>query len=474
MLGRTSFTYSVAPLPTTRYDTPIAVMTDISTSFQTILSELARIAANPRAYLTDPTTTIPGIIQTGGGTIFINSKAEHEIALVADWLLNQRSSLHSSYTQSEWRSLIRRYFGSALPQLDTGTSLEDNARKLRNLIEQQLSHDVTAQRHGTTSFGCSLFSTPLESEFKIGPVLIQPKAAWLKYALDTNQISKISYNRLRRACLGRSLRKRKSSNESVQENSILTVLRTSQMICTITTEGLAPEMARQRSIIAARLALVSIALMWPNASYMLNSFRLSVDHGPRVVDTLPATLGKKTIGGWSWIGDPFGQNVSTEDWEKHTRSVRHMFDLAGEMISCWTSTKCYINASALLRCISQALFFFREGCREENDLMAIIKFTAALESLLSGKKNKLYDLLFARLNIKRTDVFRKDKTLKQIVERIYNVGRSRTLHGTNPDILHDWRETRQIADDLARACIVSSMHFLHKYPNATDPADLRT
>jgi hypothetical protein len=49
---------------------------------------------------------------------------------------------------------------------------------------------------------------------------------------------------------------------------------------------------------------------------------------------------------------------------------------------------------------------------------------------------------------------------------------SRTLHGTNPEILHDWSDARGLAESLTRLCLVYTMDWLHSHPTATSGGDL--
>jgi hypothetical protein len=138
------------------------------------------------------------------------------------------------------------------------------------------------------------------------------------------------------------------------------------------------------------------------------------------------------------------------------------------MIACWTSTPAYNQASPLLKKLAQSIFFFWEGYRDENDLMAIVKFTAALEALGAQKSSGIIKLVTVRLGKKADDKLVGDRTLKQVVERIYKSGRSRTLHGTNPDMLQDWSDDRAIAEILAKRCLVACMDCAEANPSATN------
>ena len=101
--------------------------------------------------------------------------------------------------------------------------------------------------------------------------------------------------------------------------------------------------------------------------------------------------------------------------------------------------------------------------------MSIVKFTASLEVLAKRKNSSgILELLKARFNMGEDDLITPDKTLKKMVELIYNRARSRTLHGTNIKILHDWSSVETSAEIITRNCIVSSMYFLLKNPDARE------
>ena len=203
--------------------------------------------------------------------------------------------------------------------------------------------------------------------------------------------------------------------DSMQEESILDVLKQAQMVCTVTTDGLAPEVAQKRSIIAAQLALTSISLLWEIPSRVLNGLRLTVDYAPRIIQTIPFTPGSRMIGGRRLVGIPHGPKMTEDNWSYITNDAQGFFDLAGKMIACWTSTTAYNNALPILRCLSQALYFFWDACQDENDLMSIVKFTAALESLVPGKKaNGVRKLANARLGIKDNEFITSNKTLRAV------------------------------------------------------------
>lgn len=448
-------------------------MTNIHRTFQEIISELERLAT-PEATKNDP-PYIPGLIAAGPeGSIVVNDKIEAQIRAVADWMLEQRPAAKAHHSLKEWRTAVRRAFGPALVQLDFNDPLEDNARKLKKIVEDAIDTAPAAVPCRFMTIGCTLFDKPLPSSVVIGPVLFEPKSDWLDRAVQIGQITKTTHSRLSRAFKGRRLRPRKNEILDLYERSLLEVLGHAQLACTVETEGLAPEMAQTRAIIGARLGQTAIALLWRTPSRILEGFHLSVDPGHRQIRTVPFIPGKPMIGGFQFKGQPHGPHIKDADWFELVTSERGFLDFAGRMISCWTSASAYNQASPLLRNLAQSIFFFFEGCRDENDLMSIVKFTAALEALAQGKSAGIIKLATSRLGIKENKKVVGNRTLKQVVDLIYTSGRSRTLHGTNPDIIHDWSDARAIAESLTRHCLVASMHWAEQNPTAKDPKGLLT
>ena len=161
--------------------------------------------------------------------------------------------------------------------------------------------------------------------------------------------------------------------------------------------------------------------------------------------------------------------VECDDITKIPNYDRQLFDLAGQMIACWTSYTEYSQASELLRGLTQALYFFWSGCNDDERLMSIVKFTASLESLSQQQNsNAILNLLKSRFNINEDDSIMSDKTLGQMVKLIYNRARSRTLHGTNDELLHDWSILKAQAETITQDCILSSMYFLTENPTETE------
>ncbi len=445
------------------------LVVEIYSSFRKILNELKRLQA-PSA-LEQKTPAFPGLIAAGPeGSILVNEEIEKEIRVIADWLRDHRPATKAQYRVKEWRAAVRKAFGPALMQIDLDFPVEDNSHKLKKLIEATVDATQEVIALHFTTIGCTLFEKPLVGPLAIGPVLFEPKDVWLNRARESGQLSGDNHSRLKDAFAGHPLPKAPETVQHLFERTIVDALLQSQLVCTVETRNFAPEMTKTRAIVGARLGQAAIALLWQLPSKTLEGFHLSVDHGRRLIRTVPYVPGKQTIGGLHSVGTSHGPSIESDDWDRIVVGWRNYFDVAGRMIACWTDA--HAQASDLLRNMAAALWFIWEGCRDENDLMAVVKFTSALEQLsqgAGGKSGGIMRLAAARLGLEPNDKIAGEKTLKQVVELIYSDARSRTLHGNNPFLNHDWSEVRVLSESLTRHCLVACMDWFEQNPTATDP-----
>lgn len=122
---------------------------------------------------------------------------------------------------------------------------------------------------------------------------------------------------------------------------------------------------------------------------------------------------------------------------------------------------------------AQALLWFTEGCRNRVHLGAIVNFMAALDALASGEREKGFRrLINARLGLENDQPLKRGgPPLQATIRELYSEGRSRTVHGTNDKLHHDWAEARNLAEQLARLCLVASLDVAAKAAN-DDPSIL--
>lgn len=418
---------------------------------------------------------IPGLIAVNDeGGIVTSREIDAAIEQIGDWTRQQNPKFKGTHTVAEWRSAVRRAFGPALSTLDLDHDLEENTKALRAIIENGIRTDPIGVFCNEFVVGCQIFSRPLKSAFNIGPVLFEPPTVWLARKHSDHIISATIFRRMQKHLNGNQVRARKPSHDSITERAVMDVIGKAKVVCTVQTEGLGAAAAEQRGLSAARMALMSIALLWARPSRALEGMHLDCDAGPRKAILLVSRPNEPPRGSWRRIGLPIGTYMDPDQWEQHRSDNADYFDLTGRLANCWSSGGAYESANTLIQALAQAVFFFWEACRDENHLMSIVKFTAALEALAGGREAAIIDLLEVRLGVRRDEDIYPGTSLEQLVAQIYKHARSRTLHGNNPDIAYDWSDIRTRTEQLTRTCLMQCIGRTLEQPPIEDRADLRS
>ena len=394
-----------------------------------------------------------------GNSIFISQHVEHQILKVADRMYEQDSIVRETHLRAEWRAIVRYALGQSLNlQINNHDCLETEACKLKKRLREKIEDQTPIYRDLKTAYGCWLFTPSPIDPIEIGPVRIEDKLNWLKRTYESRVISKITYKRLSRAFTGKGLTERKPSRDAQHEETIRRQISNAPMVCEVMTHGLARELACKRSMIATNLALTSISLIWPRPSSILKRFRTTLDGEPHFTYDFFIAPERQEIVSWQWTRQWSSYHMEPKEWKSSHKNAGCFLKIAGEMIDCWASTTAHEKASPLLRSLSQALFFFWKACQESSDILSIVEFVAAMESLAHGRNRKgIFELIEARLGLYRDQKLASDKTVNQIINGIYRDARSESLHGANSKLHYDWSNTRDIAEQIARGCLVECM-----------------
>ena len=452
-------------------------MTTLESHVEALIAELTRMQVPGSA--PDPDEegfSFPGQIAVGDNRFITTTREMERLIELSSRELKRRDPVISrTHTDWEWNGMVRRAFRPALMLIDLDDDRQENARTVVDAICATVSEP--AKTYGATEyvFGCTLFGKFEVAPFWIGPVQFEPRLAWLARKLSEGDVSKTTSRRVVGVWSGSNPRKRKQSVDSMREQDILDAVGKCPYVCSVRTEGLAPEAGRLKAQTAARLAMTGISLRWASSSKALDGFRLLIDPPVRHQRILVFKPGVKTVSGGNLKGLPHGPSISPEDWAKELTDFRDDFDVVGEAITYYLSPDGKVSRPALMNCFAQALLWFHEGCRDEVELMAVVKFSACLDALASGGKSKgIMSLLHARLDMPYDEPIRKDgPTMREAVKEIYSSGRSRTIHGTNDKIGNDWSSTRALAEQFARICIVMCLDWAVRNPASNDPLALK-
>ncbi|MEX0899435.1 MAG: hypothetical protein WD081_01950 [Gammaproteobacteria bacterium] len=435
--------------------------------------ELKDLQGAPLGPRMDDPFPFPRMIATGnGGSIIVSAEIDRTIARVAQVLKANSPKLALSHTDEEWRMKVRSAFGPVLARIDLDGEASHSAALILDGVNEALNVDQL--RDVEYSVGCTLFSNRDVPQFAIGPVTFEPRLQWLERRVQENHISPVSSRRIVRTWDGRQPRPRKSSIDSAREQDVLRVVGGCPYVCSISTTALAPEFGREKAMVAARLALAAISLAWEDPSDALRGLNLAYDglsHRQRVL-----TFGEELyLAGFRHSRLPHGPYIPLDEWSKLLSAFSNSFSCVGEVLEHVLSATGNGPRPRIVESLALALWWFHEGCRSESPMFSVVQFAACLDALSGGKKEAgILKLVRARLGIAESKVINKDgTTVKQLVSRIYGEGRSRTVHGTNKKLAHDWSTAAFNAQQLARACLIACLEQTGSDKSIKEPVMLQ-
>jgi len=442
-----------------------------------VIRELMRLETVPMAERSkDDDFSLPRMIYAGSGeSLIVSRKLDEGIERVAKRLMDDDPSLKPKFTQAEWRAIVRRAFGPALAAIDLDDDLETNASTVLAGVKKTTNHDATGQGVREYAFGCTLFGGKDFKPFFIGPVLFEPRDVWLERKHRDGGISTLSWRRIEGAWQGRKLRKRKPSFDSIAESDVIDAVGSCSFVCSVAIQDLASEAGRDKALMAARFATTAIALMWQVPSKALQGINLIFDRKPHRRKALTFILGKGVLSGSSWSHSPFGPHIRPEEWESILTERADIFAVVGEVLDYVISPDGAVARPNTMSTLSHAFLWFHEGCRETSSHIAIVNLAASLDALACGRgSGGIRTLIKARLKMEDDMPVRPGgPTVKQAIDRIYSDGRSRLIHGNNEEFSNDWSDTKALAEQFARLCLLLCLDWVANNPDRDDPAQLR-
>jgi hypothetical protein len=457
-----------------------------------IISELSRIQKLPQPYKDeDDDFPLPRLIGVGNGQFISVSRKIDQIIADAARTMRDSSSLKSQFTADDYRNLVRRAFGCALAEIDLDADPTHNAQCVLEEVKENVSNEIDRIMNiggQEYAFGCTLFSFEDFNPFDIGPVRFEPREIWLDrkasegrwarvapngrierfdHRIADGPISGIAKRRITRAWRGENLRARKRSADSCYEQDVIEATGDCPYICSVKVPGLGGKAGQDKALLAARLALTTISLIWRNSSDALNGLNLLFDREMRGQSLLSFTSDGLILGGRMRSNKPHAPWINREDLERHFQEFSGEFTVAGEAIEWLLNPTGSHGRPELMNIIAQAMLWFHEGCREITDLKAIVSFASCMDVLASGGGRKsIRELIHARLGIDECARIHHDGyTVKDVVDQIYDDARNRFLHGPwrngenvwGDKLAHDCSEMRGLAEWLARMCLVCCM-----------------
>lgn len=379
-------------------------------------------------------------------------------------------ALKSRFRQDELYQLATLAFGKVLKSIDLDQTNATLCDAVKSETDKQI-YELAANHEQPLmlTLGCHLLDGDAAYPILIGPVVFETREQWRLRSESEGKITAITSRRLSSAWSGNKARKRNPSDDSSYERALLDMVDSCSIICTISTKGLSSKMLKEKGLLAARLAMAAVSLIWQRPSKALDWMNLNYD-GSLFLRRY-VLFREKGGAGYSSSISQLPKGRWTDDQLISTlHSYQWLFDQVGEALFNYAQPMQSVARPKVMNALLLSLWWFYEACRESSDQMAVTKFAASMDAISGGHKARgIIKFIEARLG-KTADqpIMTDGSTVRKIVKEFYDDGRSRMVHGSSSDFGHDWTNNRATAEVVSRHCLIAACNWLSTHPKVDD------
>ncbi|MFT3757650.1 hypothetical protein [Thauera sp.] len=350
--------------------------------------------------------------------------------------------------------------------------------RLKTLIEDRIAKIALEYTH---YFPAWTLGMERDAPFVLGPVTFLTRSDWID-SVDFPQLGKERYlnqsdaNFRWKDILKDAIQKPKDSTPlDGLAGAVYSAISECPSLVKVTVLGYERNLSRKLARLAAKTALDAISLGF-GAPECFQQQALHEERLPPV-----GTNSLIETNGLLWLpGSSLGKRIpslSPARVKQALSDLAPIFPAFGEILGGVVNPSGHKHPKLANRWAT-ALDWFGEGNRESNDAIALAKLGTSLDVLSNGGKATGIGNMISHLTgtDKTTQVIRgsRPRTLKGLVEDIYNGGRSKILHGTHYDRLESFAVERQQAAYLARIVLIECAVRLEKYTGPDEEKAFRT
>ena len=352
-----------------------------------------------------------------------------------------------------------------------GTSL---LADLNNLIDNRFKN---LTKDFTIYFSARTLNIEQTRNFSVGPVIFQTRETWIKKVDFSKQakeeIDKTEKKDWKKRTLS-SLKKRNPKKITGLSSYIYPAIKNSPSILEVSTSGFEQQQSKVLAKVACKAALDSLSLCAedPGLPFQL---LLQEDRSFSVEKfSLLAINNSLFLPGSSFRPGIFPPSEELVD--DILLNCQPLLDACGAAIAAILDASTHPAPKLAGRWIT-ALNWFGEGCREEDDAIALTKIASCLDILACGGKYAGILAMLCHLSQKAADtliISYPPLTLANLVKKVYDQGRSQILHGSRYDRLEEHSEERGYANLLARFALQECILRWHRYTGLDDAKAFRS
>ncbi|MDE0333158.1 MAG: hypothetical protein OXL41_14980 [Nitrospinae bacterium] len=157
----------------------------------------------------------------------------------------------------------------AIPEINP----DESAWALLAKIKKNIMENIDNIEEREFVFGCHLSSIPGLQPIWIGPVGFEPRDVWLERTHQDGKVSNVARSRIERAWQGKRFRPRMYSLDAKFEGQILRTVDNGDYVCTVAIGLAGSDAGLQKLLIAARLAMATVALGCTKPSRAIGTMR---------------------------------------------------------------------------------------------------------------------------------------------------------------------------------------------------------
>lgn len=441
---------------------------NIHDEFLRLWEEIANFDISEFAASLDPSDfPIPTLIPAGEGSGYVLSKAAVQaLDAIARQIHESKVDYQEAYSASDFLNLTSECVGTII------SNLSDDKQDWTANFELPLKEEIEARHSRKLTeriffFGAILISPPEKLSIDIGPCRIVDRHQWLTEQLKQKLISSVSARRIKRTWTGVKLRPTKNGKRNHTETAILKSIGKCDYVICVQTNGSSVKQMEERATQCARIALLVVALFWQRPSSPMENFTLAQDLNRRIIYTGSIDVKRNLVICGSKSKHTFPHNAPTIDWQNELPKLQPIFDVFGRALKTQCDHAPPKATKEIYENIFQVLTLIYRGSIEPEPLFATALIGAAIDMLTGGKgSGGIAKLIEQQLGKSKNDaLFSNGTTTGQFITKVYNIGRSRTLHGSNPELKKDWSENRMQAEVICRILLLQICDELHRDPN---------
>ncbi|MEO1709782.1 MAG: hypothetical protein AAFR70_05900 [Pseudomonadota bacterium] len=418
----------------------------------------------------------PALALGNGKRVMATQELQRAIFDYAKLCWDNDPATKTRFKFNEFVQLVENAFAKTLAKADFDRPSADLAGEVSKEVLELVDSDIrNHKRRIELTVGCHLFEGDAAYPIRIGPVLFETREQFRQRLAANGKLSPITTRRLKAIWSGEPRGARKPSADSHTEDAILRAIGDCPVACTIETDGLSSKNVKEKGLLAARLAMAALSLMWERPSKGLELMKLLYDRQWSSRFTVTFGSGKYPGSSSSKSDFPFGHRIDDE-LTSYLTDHQSLLDQIGEALSSYVKPSDPVERPTVMNAIVMSLMWFHEATREPLDQIAVTKYAASMDTLVGGKgAGAIVELFSARLGCEPNDqLFKDGHTAKGVINEIYNDRRSRLIHGSSGDFSHDWAQIRSRAEVVARLCLTSSCDWLFSHKNCDSLEAMRS